>query len=201
MAGLPGIEIYPPTASLLVTEELRRAYERASHPDLQETATRPLFEEFLNEFLRNRTFPLSIYGEQQVDESHRRVDIAVGFHDPSLNLIFVLLCETKRNNVRDLLELEAQMQDYGDRYIRTSADGDGRTVYPFVFGATAYGTKIRFYSYTREHGIFKQLRLSENSPLLETSVYWDLRTDGVKIHQALMAIWNYRKQLQLMVGA
>src|SRR5690606_33271010 len=122
---------------------------------------RPLFEEFLNEFLRNRTFPLSVYGEQQIDETQCRVDIAVGFHDPSPNVIFVLLCETKRKNITDLGDLEAQMQDYGDRYIDKVFGG--RAVYPFVYGATAYGTKIRFYTYSREHGSFEHSTLSGTS--------------------------------------
>lgn len=192
MAAPPGIETYPVTPNLLVTEELRRAYTRASDPKLQEVATRPLFEELFNEFLRNRQHPLSVYAEQELDDSQRRVDIAVGFHDPSPSpkLIFVLLCETKRQNTKNLGELEAQIEDYADRYIHK--EFGGRAIYPAVYGATAYGTKIRFYWYSRESGTFDRSK---------SAAYLDLRTDGLQIHDALARIWEFRQRLQTIVGA
>lgn len=153
MAALPKIATCLPAANLITTAQLQGAYERASIPELRETATRPLFEELFNEYFRSVS--LSVYGEQQLDESFQAVDVAVGFHDRQAlpNLVFVLLIETKRHKVKDRAELESQLQEYGDRYL--NPDFGGRAVYHTVYGATAYGTKIRFFRFTRQNGIFE----------------------------------------------
>jgi len=79
MATLPKIATCTPTANLITTVQLQGTYERASKPEIRETVTRPLFEELFNKYFRSMS--LSVYGEQQLDESFQAVDIAVGFHD------------------------------------------------------------------------------------------------------------------------
>lgn len=177
-----------PSASLLVTDELNRAYERASDPALREVATVPLYEEFFNEWLR--CVILHVYSQQAVDDGTKAVDITVGYHDPTYRLIFVLLVECKRHQVKSKGELESQLQDYGDRYLDQKYGGHAK--YDTVYGATAYGTKIRFFKMSRSTGTFEDISFSGVTHVSEESAYWDLKADGFKIHQVLKSIWQYR---------
>lgn len=147
MAAPPKIATCPNTTDLITTAQLQGAYARACDPKLVETATRPLFEELLNEYLRSPS--LSVFGEQQLDDDGQRVDIAVGFHDRNSlpNLVFVLLAETKRHKQTNRFEVEPQLEEYADRYLDQAFGGCA--IHHTVFGAAAYGTKIRFFLSSR----------------------------------------------------
>ncbi|KAE8420922.1 hypothetical protein BDV36DRAFT_292853 [Aspergillus pseudocaelatus] len=157
---------------LITTPQLRGAYARASRPELRETATRPLFEELFIEYFRCPS--LSIFSEQQLDDSRQAVDITVGYYDdlPQPNLVFVLLAETKRH------------KDFG-----------GLAIFQTVYGATAYGTKIRFFQFSRESGVFEDRTFSGDLHVPKEEAYWDLKTDGKKIIPVMKEIWEFRKRL------
>lgn len=140
MSLLPKIAWCSSADDLITTPQLQGAYARVSVEALCEIATRPLFEEFLNEYLRCTS--LLVYGEQQLDESRQAVDISVGYYDNEdlPNLIFVLLAECKRHRVKYRGELELQLQEYADRYLVYEYGGLAK--HTKVYGAIAYGTKI-----------------------------------------------------------
>ncbi|KAB8227933.1 uncharacterized protein BDW43DRAFT_316342 [Aspergillus alliaceus] len=193
MSSEPKIATFPVTENLIITPQLRGAYDRASRPELRETATRPLFEELFNEYFRCPS--LSVFGEQQLDDNPQAVDITVGYYDnlPQPNLVFVLLAETKRHKVESRGELESQLQEYGDRYL--NQEFGGLDVNPTMYGATAYGTKIRFFEFSRANGVFKDRTFSGNLHVNKEEAYWDLKTDGLKIIPVMKEIWEFRKRL------
>ncbi|KAE8384976.1 hypothetical protein ETB97_005513 [Aspergillus alliaceus] len=172
MSSEPKIATFPVTENLIITPQLRGAYDRASRPELRETATRPLFEELFNEYFRCPS--LSVFGEQQLDDNLQAVDITVGYYDnlPQPNLVFVLLAETKRH------------KEFG-----------GLDVNPTMYGATAYRTKIRFFEFSRANGVFKDRTFSGNLHVNKEEAYWDLKTDGLKIIPVMKEIWEFRKRL------
>lgn len=198
--ALPRIANCPLIDDLITTDLLRGAYARASVPELRETATRPLFEQLLNEFFSSDY--LGVYGEQQLDPSQQAVDIALGFFDrqPLPNLVFVLLAETKRHKVKDRGELESQLEEYGDRYL-SNEDWGGLAIHHTVYGATAYGTKIRFFRFTRENGDFEPTVFSGQPRVPAEGAYWDVKTDGRKIIPVLQEIWQLRQELHKITGA
>jgi hypothetical protein len=193
MSSVPKIATAAAVDDLITTRQLQGAYKRASEPSLRETASRPLFEEFLNEYLRCST--LSVFGEQQLDQSQQAVDISVGYYDdePLPNMVFVLLVECKRHKVSSRGALESQLQEYADRYLDTKHQGLAK--YPVVYGATAYGTKIRFFKFSRESGCFEDWTFSGDLHHPKEEFYWDLKTDGKKIHGVLKEIWSFRLRL------
>jgi len=111
----------------------------------------------------------------------------------------VLLVETKRHKVKDLGELESQLQEYGDRYLNKRYRG--LAVHHTVYRATAYGTKIRFFRFTRQNGIFEDKKYSGNLHVPDEMAYWDLKTDGLSIYPVLREIWGLRQELAQITGA
>ncbi|KAL4935983.1 hypothetical protein BDV06DRAFT_228312 [Aspergillus oleicola] len=193
MSSQPKIATCPPTDDLVTTSQLRAAYVRASQPNLRETATRPLWEEFLNTYLRYSG--LGVFGEQDLDTSRQAVDVSVGYFDDQSvpNLVFVLLVECKRHKVESIGELESQLQEYADRYLDTRHGGLAK--HPTVYGATAFGTKIRFFEFSRATGSFKDMTFCGKLHDAKEEFYWDLKTNGKQIHGALKQVWEFRQRL------
>ncbi|KAK2757374.1 hypothetical protein FQN54_004889 [Arachnomyces sp. PD_36] len=169
MATLLKIATCSSTADLIITSQLQGAYARVSIPKLRETAIRSLFEELFNEYFRSTS--LSIYDEQQLNESFQAVDVAVEFHDRQAvsNLIFVLLTEIKRHKITDRDELESQLQKYDDRYLNTSYER--LAMHHTVYETTAYEIKIRFFRFTRENEIFQDEIYSRDLHAFDEKIY------------------------------
>lgn len=109
------------------------------------------------------------------------MDITVGHYDnkPALNLVFTLLVECKRHKVRSIAELEAQLQEYADRYLDVGLGGLAKHL--TVYGATSYGTKIRFFRFSRANGFLENIALSGIFGHSKEEFYWDLKKDGRQI--------------------
>lgn len=185
---LPRAITHEPVLNMLITEELVALYEYASKREEDETATVPLFEKFLNVWMDCRN--LSVWSQQRLDGTQRKIDLALGFSDVNHKhpLVFVLIAECKRNEIQDLGDLRAQAENYANRYLDVEADGRARE--EEVFTATAFGTKIRFFRETR----FESESFTGGLEIGKEH-YWDLKDDGILIRDALVRIWNYRAGL------
>lgn len=187
--SLPSVATRPATADLLINEQLQKSYTRAEHPKLRELAVVPLFEKFLNTWLG--CDDLGVYSQQHLDESGQQVDLTVGFfdEDPLPNPVFVLLVECKRQEIPSLGELEAQLEEYGDRYLHTELGGLAK--HSSVYGASAFGGKIRFFRFLRAHGYFDGETYFGTYKICDEGQYYDLKTGDIKIHEALSDIWKF----------
>ncbi|ESZ94034.1 hypothetical protein SBOR_5560 [Sclerotinia borealis F-4128] len=133
---------------LITTYALYSAYLQASKPELRETATVPLWEDILNNEFKQYD-NIVVNSQQPLDDSTRSADVVVRSYDQEFKPISFLIMECKRysRTHRDIDEMELQLELYVQNYFSEFGKSEGRTG---VFGAVAFGTKIRAWRFTCE---------------------------------------------------
>ncbi|KAF7860457.1 hypothetical protein EAF04_008583 [Stromatinia cepivora] len=124
---------------LIKTRKLHGAYLDASDPKKRESATVPLWENILNYYIA--TDDIAVNGQQPVDDTTKAVDIMVRYYDNEFRPIILLMVECKRHSrtPRSVQEMEEQLYNYvGDSFLP-----EGLAHRPKLYGAVAFGTKIR----------------------------------------------------------
>lgn len=132
---------------LITTPVLHSAYPEASDSKRRESATAPFWENFLNNYVASNY--IAVNSQQPPDDTTKAVDVVVKYYDNTYDPIIVVLLECKRHGSRskgktksfsELEDMESQLEGYLQFFFER--DG-GLAKRPLVYGAVAYGTRIR----------------------------------------------------------
>ncbi|APA09234.1 predicted protein [Sclerotinia sclerotiorum 1980 UF-70] len=124
---------------LIKTWALHGAYLEASDPEKRESATVPLWQDILNYYMA--TDGIAVNGQQPVDDTTKAVDIIARYYDNKFRPITLLMVECKRHSRTpcSIQEMEEQLYDF----VKDTFSPEELAHRPEVYGAVAYGTKIR----------------------------------------------------------
>lgn len=174
-------------SNLITTPALEGSYRDASDHEKRESCTVPLWEDILNEYMRDRN--MSVHSQQPVDKTTKAVDLTVGYYDQSWQKVFVLLLECKRHNWTERMDLESQLvacvQDYFYK------EGGGLAKRDTLFGGVAYGTKIRVFFFQDTPDDLIIMPLWDGKGRSDEVFYRNPKLHGKEILAALHALRNY----------
>lgn len=190
---VPRIEYAEFSPNDLLIGPLIEAYEEAKDNENKEDATSALFGMIFNGWLSCRK--LSVSTQRKIDQSNQAPDLCVRYWDSSqygrIESLFVLIAEFKRARHTNLPDLERELKRSTEDYLRKDLGGKGR--HPVVFGAAAFGARIRFFECYYDNELqHRMVPFSGEEGFNNTKKedYWDLKVDGAKIHRALKRIWG-----------